>query len=95
MAQVEFTRAAVADLDRLIASLTLASDTRERVRSCLQPLREFPRLGSELTGRWHGLRFLTGPWRWMPLVYEYHPDTDRAVILTIQDARSSSAATSA
>ena len=95
MARVEFARAAVEDLDRLIAVLTLPAATRERVRSCLQPLRELPRLGSELTGRWHGLRFLIGPWRWMLLVYEYHPDTDRVVILTIQDARSSSAATSA
>lgn len=95
MAQVELTRAAVEDLDRLIAVLTLPADTRERVRSSLQPLREFPRLGTELTGRWHGLRFLIGPWRWMLLVYEYHPDTDRVVILTIQDARSSSAATGA
>ncbi len=95
MAQVELTRAAVEDLDRLIAGLTLASDTRARVRSCLQPLRELPRLGTEHTGRWHGLRFLIGPWRWMLLVYEYHPDTDRVVNLTVQDARSSSAATSA
>ena len=95
MAQVELTRAAVEDLDRLIAVLTLPADTRERVRSCLQPLREFPRLGTELTGRWHGLRFLIGPWRWMLLVYEHYPDTDRVVILTVQDARSSSAATSA
>jgi hypothetical protein len=31
----------------------------------------------------------------MLLVYEYQPDTDRVVILTVQDARSSSAATSA
>ena len=95
MAQVELTLVAVADLDRLIAGLTLPAHTRERVRFSLQPLREFPRLGTELTGRWHGLRFLTGPWRWMLLVYGYHPDTDRVVILTVQDARSSSAATSA
>lgn len=95
MTQVELTRAAVEDLDRLIAVLTLPADTRERVRRCLQPLRELPRLGPALTGRWHGLRFLTGPWRWMLLVYAYHPDTDRVVIPTAQDARSSSAATSA
>ena len=94
MAQVELTLAAVADLDRLIAVLTLPADTRKRVRSCLQPLREVPRLGTELTGRWHGLRFLIGPWRRLLLVYEYHPDTDRVMILTVQDARSSSAANS-
>ena len=91
MAQVELARAAVEDLDRLIVVLTLPADTRERVRSCLQPLRELPRLGSELTGRWHGLRFLIGPWRWMLLVYEHHAADGRVVVLTVQDARSSSA----
>ena len=74
--------------------LSLPADTRARVRRSLAPLGEFPRLGPELTGRWSGLRFLLGPWRWMPLVYEYDEDADRVVILTIQDARSSSAATS-
>ena len=93
MARVELTRAAVEDLDRLIAVLSLPADTRERVRSCLQPLLDFPRLGTELTGRWHGLRFVLGPWRWMLLVYEYHEADDRVVVLTVQDARSSSAST--
>lgn len=94
MADVELARAAVEDLERLIAVLSLPSDTRERVRHSLAPLKEFPRLGPELTGRWSGMRFLLGPWRWMLLVYEYDPTVDRVVILTIQDARSSSAATS-
>lgn len=40
------------------------------------------------------MRFLLGPWRWMLLVYEYDEAADRVVILTIHDARSSSAATS-
>jgi hypothetical protein len=35
-----------------------------------------------------------GPWRWMLLVYEHIESEDRVVVLTIQDARSSSAATS-
>lgn len=94
MATVELTRAAVEDLDRLIAVLSLPADTRDRVRQSLTPLAEFPRLGAELTGRWTGLRFLLGPWRWMLLVYEYIEVDDRVVILTIQDARSSTAATS-
>ncbi|MDX1659937.1 MAG: type II toxin-antitoxin system RelE/ParE family toxin [Nitriliruptorales bacterium] len=94
MARVELTRAAVEDLDRLIAVLSLPADTRERVRRNLEPLAEFPRLGPELAGRWEGTRFLLGPWRWMLLVYEYFEDDDRVVVLTIQDARSSSAATS-
>ncbi len=91
MARVEFARAAVEDLDRLIAVLTLPAATRERVRSCLQPLCEFPRLGTELTGRWKDLRFVLGPWRWMLLVYEHHAADGRVVVLTVQDARSSSA----
>jgi plasmid stabilization system protein ParE len=93
VARVELTRAAVEDLDRLIAALTLPAATRERVRSCLHPLQEFPRLGTELTGRWQGQRFVLGPWRWMLLVYEYHAADDRVVVLTVQDARSSAAAT--
>ncbi len=94
MARVELARASVEDLDRLVAVLTLPADTRGRVRSCLQPLGEFPRLGTELTGRWQGLRFVLGPWRWMLLVYEYHAAEDRVVVLTVHDARSSSASTS-
>lgn len=94
MADVQLARAAVEDLERLVAVLSLPTDTRERVRRSLAPLAEFPRLGPELTGRWSGMRFLLGPWRWMLLVYEYDEATDRVVVLTIQDARSSAAATS-
>lgn len=92
--QVEVARAAVEDLQRLVAVLTLPADTTERVRAAIQPLREFPRLGSELSGRWAGTRFVLGPWRWMLIVYEYDERGDRVVVLTIQDSRSSSAATS-
>lgn len=94
MARVELAHVAVEDLDRLIAVLSLPADTRERVRRSLEPLGEFPRLGPELTGRWQGTRFVLGPWRWMLLVYEHIESEDRVVVLTIQDARSSSAATS-
>lgn len=93
MARVELAHVAVEDLDRLIAVLSLPADTRERARRSLQPLGEFPRLGPELTGRWQGTRFVLGPWRWMLLVYEHIESEDRVVVLTIQDARSSSAAT--
>jgi len=93
VARVEIARAAVEDLRRLITTLSLPADTRERVRESLGPLAEFPRLGIELAGRWEGLRILLGPWRWMLLVYEHHDADDRVVVLTIQDARSSSAAT--
>jgi plasmid stabilization system protein ParE len=94
VARVELAHVAVEDLDRLIAVLSLPADTRERVRRSLEPLGDFPRLGPELTCRWQGTRFVLGPWRWMLLVYEHIENEDRVVVLTIQDARSSSAATS-
>ncbi len=87
MAQVELARAAVEDLDRLVLTLSLPGDTRQRVRTALEPLRRFPRLGPELTGRWEGFRFILGPWRWMLLVYTFDDARDRIVIVTIQDAR--------
>lgn len=94
MPRVELARAAVEDLDHLISTLSLPADTRDRVRSCLRPLADLPRLGVELTGRWQGLRVLLGPWRWMLLVHLHDESTDRIVVVTIQDARASSAATS-
>ena len=94
MARVELARAAVEDLQRLIVVLSLPADTTDRVRSSLQALVEFPLLGPALERRWQGLRFVLGPWRWMLLVYEYDEDADRVTVLTIQDARSSAAATS-
>jgi hypothetical protein len=61
-------------------------------------LRESRRSGRErgapmLHPRPGGRRVLLGPWRRMLMVYEYRPDEDRVVVVTIQDARSSSAAT--
>lgn len=73
--------------------LSLPEDARGRVQRSLQPLAALPQLGPELPGRWQGLRFLLGPWRWMLLVYEFLEDDDRVVVLTIQDARTSSAVT--
>lgn len=93
MTRVEIARGAVEDLDRLIRVLTLPADTRTRVAQSLTPLERFPRLGPELSGRWQGLRFILGPWRWMLIVYEHVEAEDRVVILTIQDARSSTSVT--
>ena len=93
MAHVELARAAVADLDALVRTHSLPRATRERVRTCLAPLQQFPRLGPELAGRWEGFRFIFGPWRWMLLVYIFDEDRDRVVVVTVQDARSSTAAT--
>ena len=50
-------------------------------------------MGPALSGRWEGFRFILGPWRWMVLVYVVYEDEDRVVVVTVQDARSSSAAT--
>ncbi len=93
MPRVELTAAAVADLDRLIRTHSLPMDTKRRVKRSLVPLRRFPRLGAELTGRWRHFRFLLGPWRWMLIVYVFIEDDDRVVVVTIQGAGSSSAAT--
>lgn len=93
MARVELAAAAVEDLDRLVAVLSLPTDTRRRVARSLRALESFPLLGAELGARWSGMRFLLGPWRWMLIVYEYIELGDRVVVVTIQDARSSHAAT--
>ena len=39
------------------------------------------------------LERLVGPWRWMLVVYEYREEEDRVVVVTVQDARSSTAVT--
>ncbi len=90
MTHVELSAVAVEDLDRLIRSHTLPSDTRDRIRRTLAPLDRFPQLGPELAGRWSGYRFVLGPWRWMVIVYVYIEDEDRVVVVTLQDGRSSS-----
>jgi hypothetical protein len=89
------TPEAVAALDRLIVTHSLPVDTKERFRRSLRPLEAFPRLGCELEGgSYDGLRFVLGPWRWMVVVYEYDEASDTVGVLTVQDARSSTAVTS-
>jgi hypothetical protein len=61
----------------------------------LRSLVEFPKLGPALAGRWDGYRFILGPWRWLILVYVFIEEEDRVVVVTIQDARSSTAVTAA
>lgn len=89
MARVALTRDAIAQLDELIASRSLPESTRARVGRSLQPLREFPELGSELGGGFAGRRFLLGPWRWMVIVYRYYPESDLVAVLAVVDGRSS------
>ena len=95
MPTVELAAAAVEDLEELIRSHSLPRDTPARVASSLRPLERFPLMGPELGGLWEGLRFLLGPWRWLLLVYVYMEAADRVFVVTIQDARSSTAVTSA
>ena len=93
MPQVELAVAAVEDLGRLIRTHSLPADTRQRVALSLRSLERFPKLGPQLAGRWDGFRFILGPWRWLILVYVYIEAEDRVVVVTIQDGRSSEAAT--
>ncbi len=93
MASVELARAAVDDLDDLIRTHSLPSNTSTRVARSLRTLATFPLMGSPLSGRWDDFRFVLGPWRWMLVVYAYLEAEDRVVIVTIQDARSSRSAT--
>jgi hypothetical protein len=85
---------AAADLSRLIATHSLPADTSSRVRRSIEPLAHFPLLGAALEGRWHDFRFVLGPWRWMLIVYTYDDEADLVAVLTIQDGRTSTAATS-
>jgi plasmid stabilization system protein ParE len=89
VARVELSAAAAEDLDRLIYTHSLPADTKDRVRHRLRPLERFPLLGAALSGRWSGLQFVLGPWRWMVIVYVHLESEDRVVVVTIQDGRSS------
>jgi plasmid stabilization system protein ParE len=93
LARVVVTPAAAEDLARLIGTHSLPPDTKPRVQSSLRPLAHFPLLGAPLGGRWEGFRFILGPWRWMVIVYLYDEDADEVAVVTIQDGRSSHAAT--
>ncbi|HMH47100.1 MAG TPA: hypothetical protein VK538_05235 [Solirubrobacteraceae bacterium] len=95
MAEVRLSLVAIEDLDRLILTHSLPRDTRRRVARSLRPLERFPRLGRELQGAWTPFRFILGPWRWLLIVYLYDEQRSLVVVATMQDARSSSAATSA
>lgn len=94
MASVVVGPAAAADLAELIRLYSLPADTPERVARVLAHLERFPNMGQRLSGHWEGTRYLVGAWPWMLIVYEHHPELDRVDVLTIQDARASTAATS-
>jgi plasmid stabilization system protein ParE len=94
LAQVIVSPTALRDLETLIRTHSLPSDTRDRVRRSIERLRDFPLLGAGLHGRWSGYRFVLGPWRWMIVVYESDPDLDRVAVVTIQDGRAARSPTS-
>jgi plasmid stabilization system protein ParE len=94
MATVVVSPTARSDLENLIRTLSLPANTIERFKASLWPLVRFPLLGAPLEGRWSEFRFILGPWRWMLIVYSYDKAADRVGIVTIQDARSATAATS-
>jgi plasmid stabilization system protein ParE len=93
MAHVELSLRAIERLDRMIVTHSLPVDTRERVQRSLRKLERFPSIGRQLDERWGGLRFIVGPWRWLLIVYAYEKPADRVLVVSIQDARSSSAVT--
>jgi hypothetical protein len=93
VARVELAVAAVEDLDTLIRTHSLPPDTRARVARSLRGLERFPLMGPALSGRWEGFPFVLGLWRWLLLVYVFIEPEDRVVVVTVQDARSSTAAT--
>jgi hypothetical protein len=93
LAKVRLSLQAVQDLDRMIVTHSLPPDTKLRVRRSLLNLRQFPRLGRPLEGRWAPMRFMLGPWRWMLIIYSYEETAGLVLVVAFQDARSSTAAT--
>lgn len=85
--------ATVEDLGSLIRTHSLPADTRARVARSLRALERFPLMGPALSGRWEGSRFVLGPWRWLVLVYVFIEPENRVVVVTVQDAGSSTVAT--
>jgi hypothetical protein len=77
----------------MIITHSLPADTKDRVKRSLRTLEQFPNIGRQLDGRWHPMRFILGPWRWMLIVYSFEESSNVVLVLTIQDARSSTAAT--
>jgi len=93
VAKVQVALAAVEDLAALTATHELPRDTTARVKKRLAQLEQFPLSGHALGSDWRGLRWLGGPWPWMLIVYAYDESADTVTVVTVQDARTSSAAT--
>jgi hypothetical protein len=93
LAEVRLSTVAVEDLDRLIVTHSLPPHTKDRVKRSLRVLEQVPNIGRQLDGCWHPMRFVLGPWRWMLIVYSFEESSNLVLVLTVQDARSSAAAT--
>jgi plasmid stabilization system protein ParE len=93
LARIELSTPAVDKLDRLITTHSLPADTRSRVARSLRSLADFSLMGRSLEREWSGFRFILGPWPWLLIIYIYDQEEDRVLVVTIQDARSSSAST--
>lgn len=94
MTRVVVAQRARTDLDLLIRTRSLSTDTQSRVKTSLQPLASFPHIGKRLGGRWRGFRVIIGPWPWMLIVYVFDEQTNTVAIAAIHDTRSESSATS-
>ena len=93
MARLEWSEAALGNLETLRTTHSLPADTRDRVEASAAPLARFPRLGPELRALPDGeLRFLIGPWPWLLVIYVYLAADDRVVIVSIEDGRAASTA---
>lgn len=95
MARVVITPTASADLARMIRTHSLPPDTMTRFKHSVAALSQFPLIGAALRDRWSAYRFVLGPWRWMIIVYVFDRSTDQVAIVTVQDAQTAGAATSA
>jgi plasmid stabilization system protein ParE len=81
-------------LDEIIVTHALPSDTVRRVLDVIELLAVFPMLGRAVVSERLGeVRFVLGPWRWMTIVYEFDAPREIVRILTVEDARTSDAAT--
>ncbi len=93
MPSVELTATAARNIDALIETHELPADTLARVLGSLEPLATFPLGGRALRGVWEGFRLLIGPWPWMLFIYRYDEPANRVLVITVQDARRASSAT--
>lgn len=94
MPSVELAATAAKNIETLIETHELPGDTPDRILRSLEPLTSFPLAGRALHGQWEGLRFIVGPWPWMLLIYFFDEAADRVFVVTAQDARRGSSATS-